>query len=260
MYRTGGASMFKLRLSWLPMLGALLLAVALVGCSSGGDETSDPGSDAAASSTAEPGEPAADALSQAAASIEVTSPVFSRIRRIPKKHSCGPGTKTLGRTYDQNFAFDADYPNTSPPLDWTTVPEGTVSIALIMESNQAPGELWSHWVIWNIPAEATGLPEAVATTTDVAAIGPKTRQGVNDDKTTGYTGPCPAPVLVIDDQTRSGRANLVSEYFFRVYALDVELELGPNTTKAQLLEAMEGHVIGAGEIKGEFVASVIKAS
>ena len=165
--------MFKLRLSWLPMLGALLLAVALVGCSSGGDETSDPGSDAAAASTAEPGEPAADALSQAAASIEVTSPVFSRIRRIPKKHSCGPGTKTLGRTYDQNFAFDADYPNTSPPLDWTTVPEGTVSIALIMESNQAPGELWSHWVIWNIPAEATGLPEAVATTTDVAAIGPK---------------------------------------------------------------------------------------
>ena len=61
------------------------------------------------------GEPAADALAQTAASIEVTSPVFSRIRRIPKKHSCGPGTKTLGRTYDQNFAFDAELPKYFAP-------------------------------------------------------------------------------------------------------------------------------------------------
>ena len=254
--------MIRLRLPWLAVLGILLLALALVGCSSGGDETADPDSGAApaAAPTAEPAGPTEAPPAQAAATIEVTSPVFSRIRRIPKKHSCGPGTKTLGRTYDQNFSFDADYPNTSPQLDWTGVPEGTVSIALVMESNQAPGELWSHWVIWNIPADAAGLPEAVATTTEVAAIGPQTRQGVNDDKTTGYTGPCPAPVLVIDDQTRSGRVNLVSEYFFRVYALDVELDLGPDTTKAQLLEAMEGHIIGQGEIKGEFVASVIKAS
>ena len=254
--------MFRPRVSWLAVLGALLLALVLAGCSSGGDETADPGSDAApaAAAAADSDEQAEDAPAVAVASIEVTSPVFNRIRRIPKEHSCGPGSKTLGRTYDQNYVADAEFPNTSPPLDWTGVPEGTVSIALIMDSNQVPGEAWSHWVIWNIPADAAGLPEAVATTTDVAAIGAKTRQGVNDDKTTGYYGPCPAPVLVIDDQTRSGRAALVSEYFFRVYALDVELELGPNTTKAQLLEAMEGHVIGTGEIKGEFVASVIKAS
>ena len=254
--------MFRLRLSWLPILAALLLALALTGCSSGGEETADPGSGGApaAAPTADSGGQAETAPPQAAATIEVTSPVFSRIRRIPKKHSCGPGSKTLGRTYDQLYSSDADYPNTSPQLDWTGVPEGTVSIALVMESNQVPGDAWTHWVIWNIPADAVGLPEAVATSTDVAAIGPGTRQGVNDDKTTGYSGPCPAPVLVIDDQTKSGRVNLVSEYFFRVYALDVELELGPNTTKSQLLEAMEGHIIGAGEIKGEFVASVIKAS
>ena len=105
---------------------------------------------------------------------------------------------------------DAEFPNTSPPLDWAGLPEGTVSIALIMESNQVPGEAWSHWVIWNIPPDAVGLPEAVATTTDVVAIGPKTRQGVNDDKTTGYFGPCPAPVKVIDNQIeeRAGRAGL----------------------------------------------------
>ena len=254
--------MFMLRLSWLAVLGALLVALALAGCSSGGDETADPASDAApaAAPAADSDEQAEDAPAVAVASIEVTSPVFNRIRRIPKEHSCGTGAKTLGRSYDQNYSFGAEFPNTSPPLDWAGLPEGTVSIALIMESNQVPGEAWSHWVIWNIPADAAGLPEAVATTTDVAAIGPKTRQGVNDDATIGYYGPCPAPVKVIDNQIRSGRAALVSEYFFRVYALDIELDLGPNTTRAQLLEAMEGHVIGTGEIKGEFVASVIKAS
>ena len=256
--------MFKMRPSWLAVLGVLLLALSATGCSSDGDEPADTdtatGAAPAAATTAPPTDQAEPAPAQAAATIEVTSPVFSRIRRIPKEHSCGPGSKTAGRTYDQNFSFDADYPNTSPALDWTGVPEGTVSIVLIVESNQVPGEPWTHWLMWNIPADATGLPEAVATTTDVAAIGPGTRQGVNDDKTTGYFGPCPAPVLVIDDQTRSGRVNLVSEYFFRVYALDVELDLGPDTTKAQLLEAMKGHIIGQGEIKGEFVASVIKAS
>ena len=257
--------MSRMRVSWLLVVGALLLAPAFAGCSSDGDEPAG-AADAptvaapAAATTPAPAAQTEAPPAQAAAAIEVTSPAFNRIRRIPKKHSCGPGTKTAGRTYDQNFSFDADYPNTSPQLDWTGAPEGTVSLVLIVESNQVPGEPWTHWLMWNIPADATGLPEAVATTTDVAAIGPKTRQGVNDDKTTGYFGPCPAPVLVIDDQTRSGRVNLVSEYFFRVYALDVELELGAETTKAQLLEAMEGHVIGQGEIKGEFVASVIKAS
>ena len=72
--------------------------------------------------------------------IEVTSPVFSRIRRIPKKHSCGTGSKTKGRTYQQNFSFGESFPNSSPPLEWTGVPEGTVSIVLIMDSNQVSGE------------------------------------------------------------------------------------------------------------------------
>ena len=134
--------MFRPRVSWLTVLGALLLALVLAGCSSGGDETADPGSGAApaAAPTAGSGEQAEDAPSVAVASIEVTSPVFNRIRRIPKEHSCGPGSKTLGRTYDQNYVADAEFPNTSPPLDWTGVPEGTVSIALIMDSNQVPGE------------------------------------------------------------------------------------------------------------------------
>ena len=190
--------------------------------------------------------------------IEVTSPVFSRIRRIPKKHSCGTGSKTKGRTYQQNFSFGESFPNSSPPLEWTGVPEGTVSIVLIMDSNQVSGEPWSHWVMWNIPANATGLPEAVATTTQVSSIGPKTTQGLNDDKTIGYFGPCPEPVHVVD--TSRSKPDLVKKYFFRIYAIDIELDLGPDTAKGQLLKAIDNHILGAGEIKGEFVAEVIKAS
>ena len=146
-----------------------------------------------------------------------------------------------------------------------------MSIALVMDSDQvvavrvlsvaqgqeitesAPDNAWSHWVIWNIPADSTGLPEGVATTTEAVAIGSNTRQGVNDDKTVGYTGPCPLPVLV----TRSGyygTPKVVFSYFFHVYALDIEVDLGPETTKDQLLKAIDGHVLAGGEIKGEFVA------
>jgi hypothetical protein len=255
--------MSNVRTNWLTLAAVLLLMLAVGACSSDGDEVAEEGTGPAPAAAADSsaGDQGQAALKQTVeATIEVTSPVFNRIRRIPKTHSCGTGSKTLGRTYDQNFAFDAEFPNTSPPLDWTGVPEGTVSIALIMESDQVPGDAWSHWVIWNIPADATGLPEAVATTTQVAAIGPNTWQGVNDDKTIGYSGPCPLPITVVDDSSRGGQVKLVFEYFFRVYALDVELELGPDTTKAQLLEAIDGHVLGTGEIKGEFVAPVVKAS
>ena len=130
--QAGGESMSKLRLSWLPVVG-LMLSLVLAGCSSDGDPPADTetntgtGAAPAAATAAPPTDQAEPAPAQAAASIEVTSPVFNRIRRIPKAHSCGPGSKTAGRTYDQNFSFDADYPNTSPQLDWTGVPEGTVS-------------------------------------------------------------------------------------------------------------------------------------
>jgi Raf kinase inhibitor-like YbhB/YbcL family protein len=191
-------------------------------------------------------------------SIEVTSPAFNRIRRIPKKHSCGTGSKTKGRTYQQNFSFGESFPNSSPPLEWTNVPKDTVSIVLIMDSNQVSGDPWSHWLMWNIPADATGLPEAVATTTQVSSIGPKTTQGSNDDNTIGYFGPCPEPVHVVD--TSRSKPDLVKKYFFRIYAIDTELDLGPDTTKGQLLKAIDNHILGAGEIKGEFVAEVIKAS
>ena len=212
------------RIHWLLAGMALLAALAFAGCSSGdagdggGTSAGDDASAPAASASEGDGGGAVDEfggykVAQAFdMSIEVTSPVFNRIRRIPKTHTCPPIATKAGQTYVQNYDVEVTYDNTSPPLDWTGIPEGTVSIALVMGSDQILEERkvdaipdkeivesWAHWVIWNIPADATGLPEAVATTTQVAAIGPKTMQGVNDDKTTGYSGPCPRVHVVGDD-------------------------------------------------------------
>ena len=277
--------MFRLNTLWLQLATALLLALFIAGCSSSEDDGGATGGAAAASSGATGGAAAASSgggdeategykLTQAFdMSIEVTSPVFSRIRRIPKDHSCTPKALKAGQVYEQNFDPTKTFANSSPPLEWTGVPEGTVSIALVMDSDQivealdlkgisgdreagaesAPDNAWSHWVIWNIPADSTGLPEAVATTTEAVAIGPNTRQGVNDDKTVGYSGPCPLPVTVTYKKGYR-TPKVVFSYFFHVYALDVEVDLGPETTKGELLKAIDGHVLAGGEIKGEFVA------
>ena len=261
--------MFRLSTVWLQLATALLLALFIAGCSSSEDDGGATGGAAAASSDG--GDEATEGYKLTQAfdmSIEVTSPVFNRIRRIPKDHSCTPKALKAGQNYEQNFDQTRTFANSSPPLEWTGVPEGTVSIALVMVSDQiaevldlsaaegresAPDNAWSHWVIWNIPADSTGLPEGVATTTEALAIGPSARQGVNDDKTVGYSGPCPLPVTV-QHAGYEGTPKVVFSYFFHVYALDVEVDLGPETTKDELLKAIDGHVLAGGEIKGEFVA------
>ena len=262
--------MFRLNTLWLRLATALLLALFIAGCSSSEDDGGATGAAAAGAASSGGGDEATEGYKLTQAfdmSIEVTSPVFNRIRRIPRDHTCTPKSLRPGENYEQNFDLEG-YANSSPPLEWTGVPEGTVSIALVMDSDQvaapvvinsvegresAPDNAWSHWVIWNIPADSTGLPEGVATTTEALAIGPSARQGVNDDKTVGYSGPCPLPVRVLENV---GIPKLVFSYFFHVYVLDVEVDLGPETTKDELLKAIDGHVLAGGEIKGEFVAGI----
>ena len=243
---------------------AFFLALFLVGCSSG-----DEGGGAPAADTGGGGDEAIERYKLAQTfdmSIEVTSPVFNRIRRIPKTHTCPPKAAKAGQSYVQNYDATVTHENTSPPLQWPGVPDGTVSIAIVMGSDELvemrvldplPGqplvETWSHWVIWNIPADTTSLPEAVATSTEVLAIGPKTMQGINDAKTVGYSGPCPVPVTV-ERSGYVGTPKMVFSYVFHVYALDVELALGPETTRDELLKAIDGHILAGGETKGEFLA------
>jgi hypothetical protein len=119
------------------------------------------------------------------------------------------------------------------------MPDGTKSLALIVDDPDAPDpaapkRTWVHWVLYNIPPTANGLPEAVAS----SSLPKGTREGTNDWNRTGYGGPCP-PI---------GR----HRYFFKLYALDVVLpDLGP-ARKAELEKAMEGHIPAKAELVGTY--------
>ena len=189
--------------------------------------------------------------------LEVSSSVFSRIRRIPIEFTC-PENYWYPETGEARYGEDK-----SPPLAWTAGPEGTVSYALIVDDPDAvkydPGVISPrvHWVIWNIPADVTELAEHVATTTEVASIGPSTRQGVNDFEGTGWAGPCPPPNVITifqrDDYVGTKKTQYPHAYAFTVYALDAELDLDAGANKNELLAAMDGHILAAGQLTGEYI-------
>lgn len=127
----------------------------------------------------------------------------------------------------------------SPPLQWEGVPEGTRSLALIVDDPDAPDPAapkttWVHWVLYNLPPETAGLPEGAG----AGKLPSGTLDGVNDWRRTGYGGPCP-PI---------GR----HRYFHKLYALDVMLENLGKPTKDRLLTAMEGHVLEWAEVVGTY--------
>lgn len=156
-------------------------------------------------------------------SISITSEAFKDGERIASKYTC-------------------DAQDVSPPLTWAGLPDGTRSVALIVDDPDAPDPAapkmtWVHWVLYNLPADSTGLAEA----TVADNLPPGTLEGTNDWKQTGYRGPCPP----IGEH----------RYFFKLYALDVVLpELG-SPTKDALLEAMEGHVVADTVLMGTYSKS-----
>lgn len=157
-------------------------------------------------------------------SLSLTSPAFEHQGEIPVRFTC-------------------EGEDVSPALDWARIPLGTQSLALIVDDPDAPDPkapktTWVHWVLYDIPAGAEagaeGLPEAV----EPNDLPPGTKEGLNDWKRTGWGGPCP-PI---------GR----HRYFFKLYALDTLLADLEHPTKAQLEKAMEGHVLGYGELVGTY--------
>ena len=148
--------------------------------------------------------------------IVVTSSAFKEGGMIPPKYTC-----------------DGD--NISPPLQWQQVPQGVKSFALISDDPDAPVGIWVHWVMWNIPAEANGLPENVPAGKDLPN---GSKQGVNSSRKQGYSGPCPP----------SG----THRYYFKVYAIDTMLNLPADSTKQDLLDAMEGHILAEGSLMGKY--------
>lgn len=127
----------------------------------------------------------------------------------------------------------------SPPLSWSGIPDGTKSLAMIVDDPDAPDpkapqRVWVHWVLYNLPPTAGALAEAA--TPDKLPEG--TAQGKNDWGRIGYGGPCP-PI---------GR----HRYFFKIYALDAMLSDLGTPTKKELEKAMEGHILARAEIIGTY--------
>ncbi len=154
---------------------------------------------------------------QQAAKIELSSAAFANGQSIPKKYTC-------------------DGEDVSPPLKWTNAPKETKSFALISDDPDAPAGTWVHWVIFNIPADVSELKENLPKTESVLG---KAKQGINDFEKIGYGGPCPP----------SGSPH---RYFFKLYALDTELNLSGNVKKEDLVKAMQGHILAEGQIIGTY--------
>lgn len=131
--------------------------------------------------------------------------------------------------------FTCDGPNISPPLSWTTVPHGTKSLALICDDPDAPMGMWVHWVLFNLPAETRELPENLPPQKNLPN---GARQGINDFRKIGYGGPCPP----------AGE----HRYYFKLYALDALLELEAGANKADLLHAMEGHILAESRLMARY--------
>jgi len=152
--------------------------------------------------------------------MKLTSPGFENQGAIPKEFTC-------------------DGEDISPALAWSNVPEGTKSLALIVDDPDAPDPAnprmtWVHWVVYNIPATVSSLPEGVKE----KDLPKGTLHGLNDWKKTGYGGPCP-PI---------GK----HRYFHKLYALDIVLPDLKQPTKAKLEKAMEGHVLSKAELVGVY--------
>jgi Raf kinase inhibitor-like YbhB/YbcL family protein len=151
-------------------------------------------------------------------SLTLTSSAFTHNGAIPSQYTC-------------------EGKDISPPLAWSGMPAGTKSLALIVDDPDAPDPAapkltWVHWVLYNIPANVSGLPEAMK------QLPPGTRDGLNDWQRTGYGGPCP-PI---------GR----HRYFHKLYALDITLPDLGKANKAKVEGAMKGHILAQAELIGTY--------
>lgn len=129
-----------------------------------------------------------------------------------------------------------DGKDVSPELAWIDTPPGAVSIAVIVEDPDAPGGIFIHWVLYNLPGERAGLPAGIS---GGSLLSDGSEQGVNSFGRTAYSGPCPP-------------RNQRHRYFFRVFALDQEVTIRGSATAGKLRAAMEGHILAEGHLMGTY--------
>ena len=149
--------------------------------------------------------------SQTSSNFKLISSAFEEGKPIPAKYTC-------------------DSANIPPPLSWSGFTEKTKSFAIIMDDPDAPMGTWVHWVIYNIPGTVTSLEEKKSVT-EIKAL-----EGLNSWNEKGYNGPCPP--------------GGTHQYNFKLYALDKSLTPKERMTKAELLEAMKGHILSETTLTG----------
>ena len=128
--------------------------------------------------------------------------------------------------------FTCEGANISPELSWSGIPKQTKSVALIVDDPDAPHGTWVHWVVFNIPANVTRLPQK-ASINSIGGI-----EGLTSYNRIGYSGPCPP----------SG----THRYYFKLYALDSLLTLDSTARKEKVIEAMQGHILAEGQLMGRY--------
>lgn len=144
--------------------------------------------------------------------MRLTSSAFAEGGKIPARYTC-------------------EGQDVSPPLAWAEVPAGARSLALLVDDPDAPAGDWVHWVLYDLPPSLAGLPEA-------AELPNGAKEGRTDFEKPGYGGPCPP--------------RGTHRYVFSLYALDGPLGLGAGAGKAELLRAMEGHVLATARLTGRY--------
>ena len=148
--------------------------------------------------------------------MEIKSSAFDEGAFITRKYTC-------------------DGNNISPPFEWSLIPDGTKAFALICDDPDAPMGTWVHWVLFNLPGNINELSENIPPW-EVLENGAK--QGKNDFRKIGYGGPCPP--------------GGTHRYYFKIYALDEELDVDTGISKKELLKAMEGRILAEGQLMGRY--------
>jgi Raf kinase inhibitor-like YbhB/YbcL family protein len=198
-------------------LAIALLSLMLAACSKSDQQAS---ADTAAVTADTAGNASQTTPTPGTMAITLTSSAFAANGSIPAKYTC-----------------EGD--DTSPPLQWSGAPSGTKSFALIVDDPDAPDpakpqRTYVHWVVYNIPAGVAAIPENASK----SGLPAGAAQGNNDFKKQNYGGPCP-PI---------GR----HRYFFKLYALDTDLTFAASPSKADLVKAIQGHVVGSAELVGTY--------
>lgn len=156
--------------------------------------------------------------------LDINSEVFDNGGYIPDRYTC-------------------DNQGYSPPLNWSNIPDNAKSLVLICDDPVADFQIRVHWILFNIPVDASGFDENV---TDEELGKLSIIKGINDFGRLGYKGPCPPP----------GKAR---KYFFKLYALDTTLSLEEGADKKEVLEAIHGHILAEAKISGFYQKADQKA-